>query len=668
MRRSDQQGRDPEGEGGARGHGDGDERGGDERDGDERGGETPLAALEALTQQLRRRGPPPAAAAAAAAAAAVAAAPLVDEPQGDAAPWGQRQEVRSRGAFFTPRPLVHFVVEETLRPLAARAAAAAPGRSLRVLDPACGDGRFLVVAAEWVARQLPGVGLALIGIERDARTAAAARLRLEQLAAGAAARGLELAVEVRQGEALLGEPLDAEVDAVLGNPPYLRSIHLHAQDPELWQALRQRFAATSHGEWDLYAPFLERTLEWLRPGGRGGLVVPSRWLTAAFARQLREKMASSVERVVDFGALQLFPGATTYASVVVVERGRPTSSAQLARLGPGGWVARAAALPELGGAPWILRAGSAFAQLDAASRTLGEVAQIAKGCGTNADRIFVVRGALRGAWLEGVNGDGARVRVEAKLARRCLRGRDIEGAATGATRADGAPRADGATAAAPAALAPPATPPATATALEGATAAADYCLLPYRGLDDGGDSAPLLLPWPELLAEAPALAAYFAAHRAALEARERGRFAGPAFYQLGRPQNLRLLLSPDPKVVIPDVAARGRAALDRGSFVLDSAYAVRPRPGAPPPWRSPWLLLVLLRSPAVRLWLDMVGVPLRGGYFRMKTAFLAPMPLPPDGPALRGSVAAAEAGDLAGADEQLRLAYGIDEATWAGAR
>jgi hypothetical protein len=176
------------------------------------------------------------------------------------------------------------------------------------------------------------------------------------------------------------------------------------------------------------------------------------------------------------------------------------------------------------------------------------------------------------------------------------------------------------------------------------------------------------VPWPELLVEAPALAAYFAAQRAALERRERGRFRGDAFYQLGRPQNLRFLLSPEPKVVIPDVAARGRAMLDRGALVLDSAYAVRPRPDAPPPWGSAALLLVLLRSPAVRLWLDMVGVPLRGGYFRMKTAFLAPMPLPPDGPALRRCVAAAEAGDLAAADEQLRLAYGLDEATWRAAR
>ncbi len=64
----------------------------------------------------------------------------------------------------------------------------------------------------------------------------------------------------------------------------------------------------------------------------------------------------------------------------------------------------------------------------------------------------------------------------------------------------------------------------------------------------------------------------------------------------------------------------------------------------------------------------MVGVPLRGHYFRMKTAFLSPMPLPADGPLLRAAVAAAEAGDLAAADEALRQAYGIDADTWQRAR
>src|SRR5262249_61313021 len=64
--------------------------------------------------------------------------------------------------------------------------------------------------------------------------------------------------------------------------------------------------------------------------------------------------------------------------------------------------------------------------------------------------------------------------------------------------------------------------------------------------------------------------------RPLLEARERGRFRGARFHAWGRPQNLTWLRDPAPKIVIPDAAAAGRAALDRGNLVIDTAYAVRP--------------------------------------------------------------------------------------------
>src|SRR5690606_35782123 len=93
-------------------------------------------------------------------------------------------------------------------------------------------------------------------------------------------------------EALTGAPAaGVAADVVVGNPPYLRSIHLGRADEPLRRALRGRYAATSRGEWDLYAAFLEQALEWTRPGGEVGLVVPSRWLTAAFAARLRDKLA-----------------------------------------------------------------------------------------------------------------------------------------------------------------------------------------------------------------------------------------------------------------------------------------------------------------------------------------------------------------------------------------
>ena len=511
-------------------------------------------------------------------------------------PRGRR---RAQGAFFTPPALVGFVVNAVLaRRWEAGVAWDDDGApALTVLDPSCGDGRFLVAARDWlVARSPRGPAAApaiarrcLVGIERDRAFAEASRARL-----GGAT--------IHCAEALLEPPPLAPADVVVGNPPYQRSIHLERTDPALWRALRGRYAATSHGEWDLYAAFLEQALAWLGPDGAAGLVVPSRWLTARFAGPLRARLAAAgaVCALVDFGAWQLFEGATTYASVAFLARDA-AARVQVARWTEAGWSRGEVAARALDRAPWRLSVGARgrlVRTLAAAGPALGEVARIAKGTGTNADPVYVLADAeLRGELVVGHSRAlGETVAVEAALARPCARGRDIVG--------------------------------------YGAVSGAVRLVYPY---DDAG----------ALMAELPPrAAAYLERCRDKLDARERGRFAGDAFYRFGRPQNLALLADRTPKLLVPDVARHGRALLDAtGAIALDTVYAIRPHADAEV---NIALLLDVLNSPIVRLWLAETGIPLRGGYLRLKTAYLASLPLP----------ARREPG------QPLADAYGVPAALW----
>jgi SAM-dependent methyltransferase len=492
---------------------------------------------------------------------------------------------RARGVFYTPPELVTRVVDETLANVLAHVTWRADGTpALRVLDPACGDGRFLVAALERIvaasaAREgAPGAAAVraavraacvrrgvVVGVDRDPAAAALARTAL-----GAGA-------DVRVGEALTGGIVAAGgFDAIVGNPPYVRSVALRREDPELWRALRGQLHATSHGEWDLYAAFLERSLDWVAPGGAIGLVVPSRWLTSRAAARLRAHLHQrrAVRRIVDFGARQVFPGATNYTCLTFLAAGAPGA--------PGVEVSREhdeRGLPERGvvayecleaSAPWTLALGAAAAELErlrAAGPPLAAVARVAKGAGSNADPVFLVDADERA-------GCGEPVRIA------CVRGRDV-----GAY----------------------------------ALAAARDALLPY-------DAEGALLAPAALARLAPSAAAHFERHRAVLEARERRRFAGDTFYRWGRPQNLTWLLDRAPKLIVPDAAAAGRAALDdRGRLVIDTAYAIRPLDARATPIG---LLLAVLNSDVVALWLRATGIPLRGGYFRMKTAYLASLPVP----------------------------------------
>jgi hypothetical protein len=560
---------------------------------------------------------------------------LVDELErvaGDGADAARpRARRRAAGAYFTPAPLVRFVVAESLR---ARFRAGRVGwrpdgsPELVILDPAAGDGRFLAEVTRQLARRAAARGhdldrasraiaeRCILGVERDPEFAALARSALGTS-------------RVHCGEALL-DPLPAlagPVDVVVGNPPYVRSIHLGRADAELREALRGRYAATSHGEWDLYAAFLEQALDWVRPGGEVGFVVPSRWLTAAFAARLREKLAraNAVRALVDFGARQLFDGATTYAGLVFLSR-RRAARVHVARLGDSAWQLGTISGGALDGRPWRLAVGAGGALLArlAGGPELGQIAQIAKGAGTNADRVYLLEDARRrGALVEGTSRHlGRRFEVEAAIARPVIRGRDV-------TRFGAAP-------------------------------AELRCLVPYDG--DGALLAP-----DALAAAYPRAASYFEACRERLDAREGGRFSGPTFYRFGRPQNLAFHASAEPKVVLPDVAREGRALWDAsGAMLLDTAYAIRVVRGDYPLE----VVLAVMNSPVVTHWLRETGIRLRGDYVRMKTAYLAPLPLPRPSPHTRAISARLRdrghvAGDDAEVEDLLRRAYGLDELSWA---
>lgn len=144
-----------------------------------------------------------------------------------------------RGQFFTPRPLVELMAD---------LAHVRPGE--RVLDPTCGSGAFLVVAA---AR-----GANVDGIEVDPELVALCRLNLKLH--GVNPRS------VRRAD-LFREPEDDVWDVILANPPF--SVDIDHPD-----ALR-RFALT-RGRRRVSSDelFVEAAWRRLRPGGRLATVMP----------------------------------------------------------------------------------------------------------------------------------------------------------------------------------------------------------------------------------------------------------------------------------------------------------------------------------------------------------------------------------------------------------
>jgi tRNA1(Val) A37 N6-methylase TrmN6 len=252
------------------------------------------------------------------------------------------ETARALGAWYTPAPLAEPLTRWAVR---------SPDDS--VFDPSCGDGAFLAAAVSrlltlgTVPRRLPDL---VAGVDVD--PSAVARARGALLSRHPALRWgrLERADYFRWAAANLGR---VAFDAVVGNPPYLRTQGRGAAEKRLALELARRAGAELGADASLWAPFVAVASAFVAPGGRLAMVVPREALFVNYARPVR----ALLER--RFGRVELEPLEGEWFEGALVK---------VALLRAGG--APAARRPEL---PWVWSRVPA-AHRDAAARALRDPA------------------------------------------------------------------------------------------------------------------------------------------------------------------------------------------------------------------------------------------------------------------------------------------------------
>lgn len=236
--------------------------------------------------------------------------------------YGSRSSGETHGVVLTKPHVVDLILDlagyTVDRPLA----------SLRLLEPSCGTGAFLLRALERLlaAAQRDGVALsalapALVAIDIDGahvgETRAAVRKRL--LGAGAAFGDADHLARtwVREADFLL-TPLPL-FDVVVGNPPYVR---IEQIAPVLQAEYRRRYR-TIYDRADLYVAFIERGLELLQPGGVLSYVCADRWILNRYGAPLRKLITQhyGVRAYVDLHNASPFESdVIAYPSVFAIAR------------------------------------------------------------------------------------------------------------------------------------------------------------------------------------------------------------------------------------------------------------------------------------------------------------------------------------------------------------
>ncbi|MDN5936588.1 MAG: Eco57I restriction-modification methylase domain-containing protein, partial [Nitrosospira sp.] len=402
-------------------------------------------------------------------------------------------------------------------------------------------------------------------------------------------------------------------DIVIGNPPYLRVQGLQQTQPDFIALYRERFQSAK-GSFDIYALFVERGYELLDQNGQLTYILPHKFFQASFGVGLRKLLTErkALREIVRFGAEQVFDEATTYTCLLFLTA-QPQATfdmLEVRSLEKGEEVLLAARSrrdhPDYGhdklNAPtsddWDFTLGEnnkVMQRLKQHSRTLGDITRkIFVGLQTSADKIYVLKlmrdeGDILRCYSKQLD---AEFEIERGLTRPFLMGKDVH-------------RYE------------PARP-------------GNVVLFPYW-IRNG---RAILMSQAEIQQQFPLGWKYLLKSRAFLAVREHGRFADE-WWAYGRPQNLNEFEAV--KLMTPDICARPELTLDATGDLYHTttlySFVFKPEVNG-----SPYYFLGLLNSKVIWYFITVTGTPLRGDFYRFKTEYLRPFPIPDSTPEHQGLI------------------------------
>ncbi len=194
-----------------------------------------------------------------------------------------RERRRQLGSWYTPASLVDFVIDRALEGM--------DGPIHRVLDPSCGDGRFLSA----LVRRL-GTDLDVVGVDVDG------------VAIGNARSALGDRADLRHGDAFTVDwSTEPPFDLVIGNPPFLSQM--------AGRSTRGGRSPLGGGPYaDTAALFLAMAVPLVRPGGRVAFVLPQ----SVFATRDIEDIRRNVSEHAALTSLWIAGESVFDASVLTV--------------------------------------------------------------------------------------------------------------------------------------------------------------------------------------------------------------------------------------------------------------------------------------------------------------------------------------------------------------
>ena len=236
-------------------------------------------------------------------------------------------------------------------------------KNIKILDPACGSGAFLITAFEFLLKQTNEIDKKLLdltgeqdlfsdttryilennifGVDLNRESVEITKLSLWLKSANKNKTLTTLENNIKCGNSLIKDKEIAKdfvfdwekefpevfknggFDIVIGNPPYVRQETIKEIKPYLEQNYK-----VYTGVADLYCYFYELGYNLLKDNGYLGFITSNKWFRAKYGEKLREFLLSNTEfyNIVDYNGTKVFEGATVDSNILIFKKNRVKNS------------------------------------------------------------------------------------------------------------------------------------------------------------------------------------------------------------------------------------------------------------------------------------------------------------------------------------------------------
>ena len=262
---------------------------------------------------------------------------------------------KEQGIYYTPSYIVDYIVKNTVSEFI-RTHTPEEIKNVKVLDPACGSGSFLIRAYQelenywkehsdfsqlildrenFYSKKTEILKNNLFGVDLDPKAVEITQLNLLLRISEKKQRLPILQNNIKIGNSLI-EDLDVTdrafkwkeqfsdimesggFDIVIGNPPYVRQEGLGK-----YKKYFSKNFKVYNGTSDLYTYFIEKGVSLLREGGLFSYIVANKWMRSKYGTNLRDWLTTQgIQEIVDFGDLPIFKEATTYPCIIRIQKGQ----------------------------------------------------------------------------------------------------------------------------------------------------------------------------------------------------------------------------------------------------------------------------------------------------------------------------------------------------------